>query len=93
MNSGGRTSGEFEMLLKRECPHTGVVNFFFVGDPHIAVGSVVKAESGGYYWRCYADPYTAVGAAADLKSAEARVADLCRKAAAHLADQAAAEAA
>jgi len=69
------------MLSKRSCPHTGVVNFYFTGDPHFAVGSVVKAERSGYLWRCYTDPCTAAGAEADLDSAEQRVADLCRKAA------------
>jgi hypothetical protein len=32
------------MLSKRRCPHTGVVNFFFAADPHLAVGSVIKGE-------------------------------------------------
>jgi hypothetical protein len=77
------SSGEFEMMLsKRLCPHTGIVNFFFDGDPHLAVGSVVKAEGRGYLWRCYTDPFAAVGAAADIATAEQRVADLCHKAAA-----------
>jgi hypothetical protein len=93
MSNGGGTSGEREMLSKRECPHTGVVNFFFDRDPHFAVGSVVKAEGRGYLWRCYTDPFEAVGAEADMMSAEARVTDLCRKAAAHPGDPFAAEAA
>jgi hypothetical protein len=69
------------MLSKRLCPHTGVVNFFFEREPHFAVGSVVKAE-GRYLWRCYTDPFEAVGAEADIAMAEQRVADLCQKAAA-----------
>ena len=69
------------MLSKRRCPHTGVVNFFFATDPHLAVGSIVKAEGMGYFWRCYTDPCSGVGSAADMKTAEQRVADLCRRAA------------
>lgn len=69
------------MLSKRRCPHTGVVNFFFAADPHFAVGSVVKAEGSGYLWRCYSDPCTAAGSEVDMKKAEQRVVELCRKAA------------
>jgi hypothetical protein len=76
------SSGEFDMLSKRLCPHTGVVNFYFEREPHFAVGSVVKGD-GRYFWRCYTDPFEAVGAEADIAVAEQRVADLCRKAAAH----------
>jgi hypothetical protein len=79
---GAESSGEFEMLSKRLCPHTGVVNFFFEREPHFAVGSVVKAD-GRYLWRCYTDPFEAVGEEADIGLAEQRVADLCRKAAAY----------
>jgi hypothetical protein len=79
----GEGAWEFEMLSKRLCPHTGVVNFFFVGEPHFAVGSVVKAEGRGYLWRCYTDPFAAVGAESDIALAEKRVADLCRRAASH----------
>lgn len=70
------------MLSKRLCPHTGVVNFYFEQEPHFAVGSVVKAEGRGYLWRCYTDPFAAVGAEDDIAVAEKRVAELCRKAAA-----------
>ena len=93
MQDGGGTSGEFEMLSKRLCPHTGVMNFYFEQEPHFAVGSVVKAEGRGYLWRCYADPFEAVGAEADMRSAEERVAELCRRAAAHPGEPAAAHAA
>jgi hypothetical protein len=71
------------MLSKRRCPHTGVVNFFFSADPHLAVGSIVKVEGTGYLWRCYTDPCTAVGSEVNLKMAEQRVAESCRKAAAN----------
>jgi len=71
------------MLSKRRCPHTGVVNFFFAADPHLAVGSIVKVEGTGYRWRCYTDPCAAVGSEGDMKTAEQRVAESCRRAAAH----------
>lgn len=70
------------MLSKQRCPHTGVVNFFFTAEPHLAVGSVVKAERSGYLWRCYTDPCATGGTVADLKTAEQRVVELCRQAAA-----------
>ena len=70
------------MLSKRRCPHTGVVNFFFTSDPHMAVGSVIKAGQSGYLWRCYTEPHEGAGAVGDLKTAERRVVELCRQAAA-----------
>jgi hypothetical protein len=70
-----------KMLSKRRCPHTGVVNFFFATDPHMAVGSVIKAGQSGYLWRCYTDPCAATGAVDDLGTAERRVTELCRLAA------------
>lgn len=73
--------GRVEMLSKRRCPHTGVVNFFFAADPYLAVGSVVKGERSGYLWRCYTDPCEAAGSVADMKTAERRVTELCRSAA------------
>ena len=69
------------MLSKRRCPHTGVVNFFFATDPHMAVGSVIKAGPSSYLWRCYTDPCAAAGTVADMKTAEHRVTELCRLAA------------
>src|SRR5262245_3692456 len=78
---GGRT-GVFDMLSKRLCPHTGIVNFYFDAEPHFAVGSVVKMAGDGYLWRCYTDPCEAVRAEADMTLAEQRLADLCRQAAA-----------
>jgi hypothetical protein len=74
-------SGKIEMLSKRHCPHTGVVNFFFAADPHLAVGSVVKGAQSGYLWHCYTDPCQAAGSVADMKTAERRVRELCRRAA------------
>jgi hypothetical protein len=64
------------MLSKRRCPHTGVVNFFFATDPHMAVGSVIKAGRTRYHWRCYADPCSAAGSVADMKTAEHQVIEL-----------------
>jgi hypothetical protein len=72
---------EVEMLSKRHCPHTGVVNFFFAADPHLAVGSVVKGVQSGYLWHCYTDPCAAAGSVDDMKTAERRVRELCRRAA------------
>jgi hypothetical protein len=69
------------MLSKRRCPHTGVVNFYFDADPHLAVGSVVKTPRSGYLWHCYAEPCIAAGEAPDVALAERRVAELCRRAA------------
>jgi hypothetical protein len=69
------------MLSKRRCPHTGVVNFFFTSDPHLAVGSIVKGERSGYLWHCYTDPCEAAGSVRDMRTAERRVAKLCRRAA------------
>jgi hypothetical protein len=68
------------MLSKKRCRHTGVVNFF-AEDPHLPVGSAIKVDRrGGYHWRCYAEPCAGAGAAPDLKSAERKIAGLCRQA-------------
>jgi hypothetical protein len=71
---------EGEMLSKKRCRHTGVVNFF-ADDPHLPVGSAIRVgKRVGYHWRCYTDPCAAAGAARDLKSAERKISHLCRKA-------------
>jgi hypothetical protein len=71
---------EGQMLSKKRCRHTGVVNFF-ADDPHLPVGSAIKVgRRVGYHWRCYTDPCSAAGAAPSLKSAEREIAGLCRKA-------------
>jgi hypothetical protein len=44
----------------------------------------VKTAEKGYLWRCYTDPFAATGAETRIEAAEQRVADLCRKAAAHM---------
>ena len=67
------------MLSKRRCPHTGVVNFFFKTDPHLAVGSVVKGAQAGYLWRYYSDPCEAAGREDDITTAERRVVELCHR--------------
>ena len=72
------------MLSRKRCPHTGVVNFFLDADPYLAIGSVIKTEgSSGYQWRYYTDPCAATGTAPDLKTAERRVAELCRETASY----------
>ena len=74
------------MLSKRRCPHTGVVNFYYSADPHLAVGSVIESTQSGFLWHCYADPFEAVGSEADMKSAERRVRELCSRAASERAE-------
>lgn len=64
------------MLSMRRCPHTGVVNVFAAGDPHLPVGSIVKGEHIGYMWRYYSDPCM-TGCEPNLKDAERRLAELC----------------
>jgi hypothetical protein len=73
------TAREANMLSRKRCPHTGVVNFFHHAEPHLAIGSVLKAEgSSGYQWLYYTDPCAATGTAPDLKTAERLVAELYR---------------
>ena len=63
------------MLLKRRCPHTGVVNFFSESDPLMSVGSVVvaaKAPQAEFTWRCYIDE-RACGIVPDAALAEAHL--------------------
>jgi hypothetical protein len=64
-------AGRFEMLSRRHCPHTGIVNFFAHAEPLLAVGSVIKAgEPPRYHWRYYLGQQCAVGVAADMRTAE-----------------------
>ena len=38
------------LLSRKRCPHTGVVNLFIEAEPHLAIGSVLKADgSAGYH--------------------------------------------
>src|SRR6476646_1866068 len=72
---GGRvklfSSGEFVMLSRRHCPHTGIVNFFAAADPLFAIGSVIKTgEPALYHWRYYLSQQSAVGVAPDMRTAE-----------------------
>ena len=69
------------MLSKRRCPHTGVVNFFFDTDPHLAVGSLLASQGSRVFWSCYTEPFMRSGVAADVRSAEREVRDLCMRAA------------
>jgi hypothetical protein len=57
------------MLVARSCPFTGVVNLFAGSDPHLAIGSLVRADATTCHWRCYVGP-AAGGAAPDMRSAE-----------------------
>jgi hypothetical protein len=56
------------MLVARSCPHTGVVNLFANAEPHVAIGSLVRADAALCHWRCYVGP-PAGGAAPDMHSA------------------------
>jgi len=59
-----------DVISKRHCPHTGIVNFFIAADPFIAVGSVTEtAASAHYAWRCYLDEPVG-GSAPDMAIAE-----------------------
>ena len=59
------------MLLRRRCPHTGVINYFSESDPLMSVGSVVEARApqAEFAWRCYIDE-RACGIVADAALAE-----------------------
>jgi hypothetical protein len=62
------------MLASRQCPHTGVVNFFAAAEPFMAIGSVVKAgEPARYHWRFYLGQGPVAGVAADMRTAESRL--------------------
>lgn len=69
------------MLIKRRCPHTGVVNFFSHAEPHMAVGSIVPRDDHHFTWRYYAEPFVRGGQADDMFSAEREVRELSRLAA------------
>jgi hypothetical protein len=61
------------VISKRQCPHTGIVNFFLATDPLIAVGSLSQtAAPVEFAWRCYLDDEVS-GLAADKTIAEARL--------------------
>ena len=59
------------MLTKRRCTATGVINFFSMHEPHIAVGSVVKRDTrSAYVWHYHGTTGSAGGTASDLAGAE-----------------------
>jgi hypothetical protein len=58
------------MLIKRRCPHTGVVNFYSRTEPHMAVGSIVSGDDHHFTWRYYAEPFVRAGQSDDMPSAE-----------------------
>jgi hypothetical protein len=68
------------MLTRRRCPHTGVVNFYFDAEPHMAVGSVVPGDDRHFTWRFYAEPFADAGMSGDLGSAERHVIEIGRRA-------------
>jgi hypothetical protein len=65
------------LLSSRRCPHTGVVNFYAVAEPHMAIGSISRcgtaAQSDGFAWRCYTGAAESSGRAPDLRTAERRL--------------------
>ena len=64
-------SEEANVLSKRRCPHTGIVNYYTEADPFMAVGSVAHTHGAPHYaWRCYLHE-EAGGTASDLALAEA----------------------
>ena len=65
------------MLSRKQCPHTGIVNFFEKTDPHLAIGSAVKLrEAGTYHWLSFASDCDNGGIADDLRSAERHISQL-----------------
>lgn len=64
-------------LSSRRCPYTGVVNFFDLSNPHVAVGSIARcgtsAADTGFTWRCYSGESESAGRAPDLQTAERRL--------------------
>jgi hypothetical protein len=62
------------VLVRKRCPHTGVINYFSESDPLMSVGSVVEARApqSEYAWRCYIDE-RACGIVADSALAESHL--------------------
>ena len=60
------------MLLKRRCPHTGILNFFADIDPFMSVGSIIATARGRYVWRCHLIDHRC-GTASDAMRAEAHL--------------------
>jgi hypothetical protein len=63
------------LLLKKRCPHTGVINYFSESDPLLSVGSVVaeaRTRPAEFAWRCYIDE-RACGIVPDAAIAEAHL--------------------
>jgi hypothetical protein len=64
---------EAEVLQKKRCPHTGIVNFYTDAEPLMAVGSVTRTGAKSRFaWRCYLDD-EAGGLAANRHLAEAQL--------------------
>ena len=58
------------MISKRNCPHTGIINFFASADPLIAIGSVSETTTPAQCaWCCYLDDPVG-GTAPDMAVAE-----------------------
>ncbi|MEQ1647119.1 MAG: hypothetical protein ABL898_00915 [Hyphomicrobiaceae bacterium] len=71
------------MIVRKRCPHTGVVNFYFDSEPYLPVGSVslcgTSAQNSSYTWRSYGDDFDAdaltAGRARDARTAERNLLD------------------
>ena len=62
------------MLSKRQCPYTGITNFFSDAEPYMPVGAIYSSVAKpGFLWRCHAGDDGAAGRTTDLKTAEARL--------------------
>ena len=62
------------MLSRKQCPHTGIVNFFETSDPHIAIGSAIKQKAAGTYrWLSFVADCDNGGIATDLRGAERQI--------------------
>ncbi len=62
------------MIVRKRCPHTGVVNFYFDTEPYLPVGSVslcgTSAQQSSYTWRSYTEDDAGAGRARDARTAE-----------------------
>ena len=62
------------MIVRKRCPHTGDVNFYFDTEPHLPVGSIslcgTVATPTAYTWRSYSDEEAGSGRVRDARTAE-----------------------
>ena len=62
------------MIVRKRCPHTGVVNFYVDSEPYLPIGSVnlcgTSAQPKSYTWRTYSDDDAHAGRSRDARTAE-----------------------